>query len=621
MPGSTSKPRTCSLCRQRKIRCDGESPCERCKNSRTAVTCTYGGKRVVPPRSGWLPKGAACQRCREHKRRCNGAQPCLTCTKARPPSECHYGEPSPAQSNPAEADSSENSTAESTALSNLQDPSSSSSSEYWSPFCAADAELDLSAFPSTESCLFDSPYEQIPTYFGLDFMNAIAPAALPSVVGDSTVLVSGEGIIYDPNAYGDLVPPRDTHSIVLPPPRVSLSPASQLTTGDTSALFKIRNRFLSHGWQYGLSISTAKWNAVSRGDQSGVVVHPTLVNVCQLMGCLLTVHLQDRTWVYHTGQTIVEEEQVSLILGSLTSGPGIAPDPLTALQAHVHLATYFIQKGYVNTFDAFVWKAGELIAQNEAALGLNEDDVPPATHDIVVDAEYFSPRGPEAEALAAFAQLMFIDILRSLVLRLPSVLNTVLFGKFSRMARQNRTCTDPVFLRAKSALFLVEGQHLVTAWNKFKSSTVFPTEWSRNYWSLLDDIRAHLKLINTCWTRVYLIPELQMVSPTLKTSMILALTAMVELFGLLAPFLPESRRHHREAVNTIVGITSTFSAADYEFLDPALAVCWSIACRPVGEADTEANTGVTDGASEIRSDIIRRSNTMLRQAMPFVIKI
>ncbi|KAJ7278455.1 hypothetical protein C8J57DRAFT_1503342 [Mycena rebaudengoi] len=569
-------------------RCDGGNPCGGCRRSRTPAKCTYGVKVSVPPRCEWLPKGAACVRCREQKKKCNGAVPCSGCTKSRPPAQCHYKKPARAQS---KNDSTNSDSADpSTSLSNLPDPDCSST-EYWSPFCSINSELD----PFTESRLCESPDS---TNFDLDFMSYFVPAP---VIMDSTVSTSGNSDLRERNPFGDLVPPRTRHSLLFPPPHIS---APQPTMNHKNEPFSIRNRFLHHGWQYRVSLSTAKWNTLYRRDQSGIVVHPTLVNICQLIGCLLTDHLQHHTWASHTGRTITEEEQVSLIFQFFDAGLGIAPNP-----------------GDVNGFEAYIYKAGEVLEQNEVALGLAEN-LPQLEHRVVGDATY-SPHRVEDEGRATVSQLMFFDMIRTLVLKLPSVLNAALFSKFTCMAvKKNRTCTDVVFLRSKSAMFLVESQFMVSAWNKSKSSSsVFPTEWSCGYWDLIEDIHAHLNVINSCWTKVYTIPEFRTVYPTVKTCMILALTAMVELFGVLAPFLSESRRHHREAVNAVIRIMSTFSAPDYLFLDPVLAVCWSIAQRPVGKGDAKVdNAEVTDRPSGTQSAANgRMSNTMLRQAMPVMI--
>jgi hypothetical protein len=158
-----------------------------------------------------------------------------------------------------------------------------------------------------------------------------------------------------------------------------------------------------------------------------------VVNRCQLIGCLLTDHLRHYTWASHTGQTITEEEQVSLIFKFFNAGLGIAPNPVTSLGAYVYLATYCVRKGDVNGFEAYIYKGGEVVEQNEVALGLAENQ-PQLEHRVVGDATYSSPHRVEDEGRAAFSQLMFFDMIRTLVLKLPSVLNAALFSKFTRMA-------------------------------------------------------------------------------------------------------------------------------------------------------------------------------------------
>jgi hypothetical protein len=85
-----------------------------------------------------------------------------------------------------------------------------------------------------------------------------------------------------------------------------------------------------------------------------------------------------------------------------------------------------------------------------------------------------------------------------------------------------------------------------------------------------------MTLMNSCWAQVQAIPQLRLVHPTLKAAMIVALTAMVELFGVLAPSLAESTRQHRGAMNTVFKIASTFSEPAYCNRDPALAVSDSL---------------------------------------------
>ncbi|KAJ7056014.1 hypothetical protein C8F01DRAFT_1234061 [Mycena amicta] len=83
---------TCTLCRQRKLRCDGKSPCGPCSRARrgSVVVCTYVPKPVGLTRTE-LPKGAACFSCRRRKRKCDGILPCLTCRSKGHGAACEYG--------------------------------------------------------------------------------------------------------------------------------------------------------------------------------------------------------------------------------------------------------------------------------------------------------------------------------------------------------------------------------------------------------------------------------------------------------------------------------------------------------------------------------------------------
>ncbi|KAJ7265698.1 hypothetical protein C8J57DRAFT_1330388 [Mycena rebaudengoi] len=551
MDPPSSKSSSCSLCRRRKTRCDGQSPCGRCRRARKPVTCVYGLTTSIPPlppRADSLPKGAACIRCR-----CSGTIPCRTCTKARPPSECKHDETTPGrgmypETPPSLQTAPKNphlSQHDATDIPDLFAPSESC----WpseSTFGAYDPyliSLDCAPF-----------YPQLCSDFPPDFVNAARP--------DSTYSMS---VANEPLDLAETL--ATTPSIMEPAPLIIRNPVLEPPPAHIIELFNVRTRFLQDGWHHGLKITDSKWSAFIRGDQSCIVVRSTLVNMCQVMGCLRTAHVHRGPWIYETGETLPEEDQVAVILGSLSAGP----DPLTRLKGFLCLATYHIERGDVSGFEGFLAQAGRVVAENVVALGLDEDQLF-SEHSGSSDAEDLAPHGLLNESRAALSQLVWTDIVRSL---------------FTRMAHANGTCTDVVFMRAKSAVFLVESQALAAEWNTSQSSAdTFPAEWSRSYWGLIDDIYAHMKLMNSCWAQVQAIPQLQLVHPTLKAAMIVALTAMVELFGVLAPSLAESTRQHRGAMNTVFKIASTFSEPAYCNRDPALAVCLAIARRPIGKWDT-----------------------------------
>ncbi|KAJ6489205.1 hypothetical protein C8R47DRAFT_1320282 [Mycena vitilis] len=87
----STKPPTCKICRQRKVRCDGVKPaCGPCSRGRKPFTCEYLDPSV--PASPELPKGSACIPCWKSKRKCDGNRPCQTCKNTAQPHACQYRE-------------------------------------------------------------------------------------------------------------------------------------------------------------------------------------------------------------------------------------------------------------------------------------------------------------------------------------------------------------------------------------------------------------------------------------------------------------------------------------------------------------------------------------------------
>ncbi|KAJ7255848.1 hypothetical protein B0H12DRAFT_1113067 [Mycena haematopus] len=83
-----TKTPTCKVCHQRKVRCDGMTPCGSCSRSRKALVCEY---LESSNRAGSeLPKGAACLQCRKRKRKCDGGRPCLACKDTSHADACQH---------------------------------------------------------------------------------------------------------------------------------------------------------------------------------------------------------------------------------------------------------------------------------------------------------------------------------------------------------------------------------------------------------------------------------------------------------------------------------------------------------------------------------------------------
>ncbi|KAI0713774.1 hypothetical protein C8Q76DRAFT_784663 [Earliella scabrosa] len=88
--------RTCGLCRERAVKCDGLQPtCGPCADFGATVTCDYSSRASGPSSktSNLLQKGAACLPCRKKKKKCDAKRPyCSTCTATGKNAHCVYEE-------------------------------------------------------------------------------------------------------------------------------------------------------------------------------------------------------------------------------------------------------------------------------------------------------------------------------------------------------------------------------------------------------------------------------------------------------------------------------------------------------------------------------------------------
>ena len=102
------------------------------------------------------------------------------------------------------------------------------------------------------------------------------------------------------------------------------------------------------------------------------------------------------------------------------------------------------------------------------------------------------------------------------------------------------------------------------------------SSWLTEYWSLLEEVEMNLASVNPALLKASLNPELRSSTLGLKICLIVTLTAEAELHHLAPPAHAESRQHCLNAVLKLVGIGKTFSAEDYDLLDPMLGVSISL---------------------------------------------
>ncbi|KAJ7024786.1 hypothetical protein C8F04DRAFT_483421 [Mycena alexandri] len=562
---------TCVLCRRRKLRCDGGEPCGPCSRTRTPVTCTYVPKTVGQLRSE-LPKGGACITCRQRKRRCDGNFPCRTCIQTSRPDECKYRERAPGKQKPPKPAPREHHFSSDSAS------TSSSSSRPTTPSQPVSLQPGALRIQDEYPDLHSSSDHLFP-------WSELNPMCLPSYSGDSTCTQDG---LY-------AFPPHD--SIFFPTPSLNTLPQDFC-----AERFSVRNHFLEHAWQYGLSIPAEKRQALAIGDLSRV--DPTLVDVCELLGYLQRVHSHPEGWLSFNGQTTAEADLDGVIRDTLEGSSGLKLDPLLQLQCYALLSIYSAQKEDICGFQRQLAKAGSILVHHAETLGLA--DTQAVDWSPQFDTSYLSPHSVVEETRAVFSQIIFLDIASVMIINLPSVIDPALLEKFRGLAAVHWNDTEINFLRAKSLLFLSDSQQLVAAWRRWEFGDPAPTAWSKRFWSLVDEIHSHINFLNTAVMDVSCIPALQ------------------ELHGLFAPSQLESQHKHLEAVTEIINITRGFADKDYEFLDHTVGICWSIASRALydGGWTLQGSRGApNDTLSQASLVFLHECNRKLRRAGVYIVQL
>ncbi|KAJ7278228.1 hypothetical protein C8J57DRAFT_162451 [Mycena rebaudengoi] len=576
---------TCSLCRQRKLRCDGGNPCGPCSRTRTPVICAYVPKTVGQLRSE-LPKGGACITCRQRKRRCDGNYPCATCKKSS--SACQYREKTTRQRknghirNRSSDAGSSSSRPASPLYSGTESGSRYLNTDRYcrSPSACSSSSSLLDAFmPWSDSGPSSDCGSTSDSSIALPYSNTMHPSIFPTTSNETSYCtLNSIALPTLPTSFYPDSPPLDAISI-------SFDLIAPLPSEEAAELFSMRALFLDHACKYGLIVSPEKRDAISRGDTSGLLVHPVLIHLGQLLGYHIVSHSTTDTWAYPKGQTEAEAEEGVRVLELLEDGGhSLVPDPLTCLQAYTTLSVYCLQKGDIPSFQEFLGKAGDVVLEHSAELGL--DDPPELGRTPQFDQSSLAPRGTAQEARSAFSQLMSVDLARGMMTSVPSPLNTSLLPRLRELLATHWTDTEMNMMRAKSLLFLSNSRELVETWHQLELGSAEETEWSQNYWLLVENIRSHLNVINTPWMEVPFIGDDQVV--TLKCIIIMALSALMELHALFAPTQPDSGRKFREVVEEIFSITSILSARDFQYIDPSFGICRSVVLRRIFEDDTTA---------------------------------
>lgn len=181
---------------------------------------------------------------------------------------------------------------------------------------------------------------------------------------------------------------------------------------DVHILLFSRATFLTHHGQLGVSLSPAKMQAIMDGDLTGTVVHPVLVYVGQVIGCLFW---QQRRRI--TLNSAVEAMLLQLVDQAMLDSPNV----VTRLQVHCVLAIYFLGKRLMREGREQLMKAAQVALHNNLRLDAHAAEALVSMDNASEEAQ---------EHICALSQLMYIDKAVSIVLNDPSLLTSDLDQQF-----------------------------------------------------------------------------------------------------------------------------------------------------------------------------------------------
>ncbi|RPD55328.1 hypothetical protein L226DRAFT_491808 [Lentinus tigrinus ALCF2SS1-7] len=509
--------KTCALCRERSVHCDGIQPrCGQCTEFGALVVCDFSSRAAGPSskNSNLLQKGAACLPCRKRKKKCDAKRPfCTTCEAAKKQSQCLY---------------------EDDAQRNLIQSLVARTRELEERL--ASAERSPRSSPPHQGYTTPSP-RRVPVQWPGNFATesiGVFPAWEPPVI-----------------------------DVPLP----SSCPTSRITLEQYR---EFRLHFISFSDHVGVKLTPAATTAVATGDYDSPHIHPSLIHAAQLLGCVMWQEIN-----HTTSLAPMELFELESAISFLTANTA----PLVKIQVYNVLAMYYYIKHMFPEGSEHTRLGTEVALRHGLRFTTSSWD------------PLVEPSPEDEQMVCALSHLFYITIDRQMVLGIPSELGPEYDEDFQSIPVMYPTLSRShvAILRARGALLLHRARQLSARLSALPScpwelhlsqgAREETSGWVAEYWSLIEEVEANLASVNPALLKASLRPDLQRATQGLKITLIVALTAEALLHHLAPRFHPESRQHCLNAVLKLVGIGKTFSANDYEMLDPILGVCWQNAAN------------------------------------------
>ncbi|KAF7312628.1 Zn(2)-C6 fungal-type domain-containing protein [Mycena indigotica] len=437
---------TCVLCRKRKLRCDGNSPCSPCTRTRTPVVCTYVAKTIGQLRSE-LPKGGACTTCRQRKRRCDGHFPCRTCQQTGRSDACAYRD-------------------------KLRSPKTIRKQRHdivmtdgGSPLSSSSASSVSSSRPTTPQNYNESCWPRL--HFDNEFSG-------------HTCRTEAE---LDVNVLSD---------------GLDMLQCGLLDTSVTMSSYDYESR-ASIISQH-ILLSPSKLSALCQGDLSGTTIYPALVRAAELLISFSSPPQHFPEYDFPAGPNAWglasrETKILSVVRAALASlHPDPVQDAVTCVQLQVLLHAYYSQKRDLGSARECISAAGAVLVGEAGTIALKGGLSSVMGH--ILNGANENVEGDEVRA--ALAQVVFLDIQAQLVDGAPSSLDGEVYDRFRHGVMTLPNDPDALSLRAQSFLALYDTKQLVAVWNNHSmAGGTVPTAWGKRFQALVFDVERHIASIHS----------------------------------------------------------------------------------------------------------------------------
>ncbi|KIY61970.1 hypothetical protein CYLTODRAFT_494950 [Cylindrobasidium torrendii FP15055 ss-10] len=387
--------------------------------------------------------------------------------------------------------------------------------------------------------------------------------------------------------------------------RLAPAPRPSILVDDLDCdISAMRIFFLKHRARLGVCFTEKRFMAIRNGDTN--TIHPALVYAGQLAGCMF--HFNERERFHpHPAESLQLRRTMETLNEALESND---LDILTALQVTQLVSKYLFYRDYYFDGRDHVLKAAHLVMKNDLHIG------PVLRDDVVLPSDgTFSLR---AEEIGILCQLLYLDmtqrLMRGGVLFFPDYLYDELSDIYDSY---DFLCTDVYLFAARASCmsYFVATHDLEENWSNETCCPADTEKWYISYSQLLGKTRRELAYLQA---RMREIQEKNDADTArgLLTAVLLAFAALIKLYSLTAPTLPESRELLLKTVIQVAQITQSLKDDDLSKMCPTTVYAWIHCVRALQKEVAAADTPLSADKLNAMLGLIKQRAIVLDRKMP-----